>query len=103
MTKPFDRDELRARVRTGQRIVELQSALSDRVCELQEALSHVKTLQGILPICMHCHKIRTDDDSWQRIESYIEGRSDIEFTHALCDECLEKHYPEEDGEPDEAP
>jgi len=94
VTKPFDSRELQARVRAGQRVVELQSALANRVAELQEALDHVKTLQGILPICMHCHRIRDDNESWQRIDAYISEHSDAEFSHGLCPECLEKYYPE---------
>ncbi|MCX7016680.1 MAG: response regulator transcription factor [Candidatus Sumerlaeota bacterium] len=94
IAKPFDKDELRARVRVGQRVVDLQGALADRVRELQESLAHIRTLQGILPICMHCHRIRNDQQSWERIERYIEGHSDAHFTHSLCPECLEKHYPD---------
>jgi len=99
VTKPFGKEELQARVRVGERMVELQSALSDRVRELQKALDHVKTLQGILPICMHCHKIRTDEKSWQRIEGYIEQHSEAQFSHGLCPECMEKYYPEEERFP----
>ncbi len=94
LTKPFDKDELRARIQVGQRVLELQDALHQHIHELQEALEHVRTLQGILPICMHCHKIRNDQKSWQRIESYVEAHSDAQFSHGLCPECLEKYYPE---------
>ena len=76
-----------------QRIVELQAALSRQVGELQDALAHVKTLQGVLPICMHCHKIRSDQESWERMENYIQGHSEAELSHGLCPECLEKYYP----------
>jgi sigma-B regulation protein RsbU (phosphoserine phosphatase) len=94
ITKPFDRAELRARLHVGERVIELQSALAHRARELEEALSHINTLQGILPICMHCHKIFNDQKSWQRIEQYIEEHSDAHFSHGLCPECLVKHYPE---------
>ncbi len=94
VTKPFDSAELRARVQVGERVVQLQTALSSKVAELQHALDHVKTLQGILPICMHCHKIRNDEESWQRVEEYISQHSDAEFSHGLCPECLNKYYPE---------
>lgn len=95
IVKPFDRNELLARIRVGQRVVELQASLSSHVRELQDAISHIKTLQGILPICMHCHKIRTDQESWERVDKYIAAHSDATFSHGLCPECLEKHYPEE--------
>ena len=93
ITKPFDKNELHARVKVGQRMVELQNALATKIDELQKALDHVKTLQGILPICMHCHRIRNDEESWQRLEQYLEHHSDAEFSHSICPECLEKHYP----------
>ena len=94
VTKPFDGDELWARVRVGERMLELQVKLAERVEALEEALSHVQTLQGILPICMHCHKIRTDSDAWQRLEEYIQRHADVKFSHGLCPECLDKYYPE---------
>lgn len=93
ITKPFVNQELRARLDVGQRVVELQTSLARQVSELQAALSHIKTLQGILPICMHCHSIRTDDSAWARLEAYIEEHSEVQFSHALCPECLEKYYP----------
>jgi sigma-B regulation protein RsbU (phosphoserine phosphatase) len=94
VTKPFNSNELRARIRVGQRVLELQSSLAGRVRELEEAFSHIKTLQGILPICMYCHKIRNDQESWQRIDQYITEHSDTQFSHGLCPECMEKHYPQ---------
>jgi phosphoserine phosphatase RsbU/P len=103
VAKPFNDQELRARIQVAQRIIELQSALSDRVKELEDALAHVKTLQGIIPICMHCHRIRTDQESWEQMEKYIQDHSEAEFSHALCQECLEKHYLKSGpGEADDA-
>ena len=96
VTKPFDNNELRARLDVGRRVVDLQSALAARVRELQQALAEIRTLQGIIPICMHCHKIRTDATEWQRLERYIEGHSEAQFSHGICPECLEKHYPSAD-------
>jgi len=93
VAKPFDHGELRARIEVGCRVIELQAALAQRVEELQNALDHVKTLQGILPICMYCHRIRGDEESWERIEKYIGEHTDAEFSHGLCPECRRKHYP----------
>ncbi len=92
ITKPFNKDELRARIKVGERIVVLQSALSNRVKELEKAVSHIKTLQGILPICMHCHKIRDDQEIWQRLEKYITDRTDAMLSHSLCPDCMTKYY-----------
>ena len=92
--KPYDPDELRVRVKVGERVAALQSALTEQVNFLKEALGHVQTLQGILPICMHCHKIRDDHESWERLEKYISEHSDAHFSHSLCPECIEKYYPD---------
>ncbi len=91
ITKPFESEELRARVQVGERILRLQSELATRVKELQEALDQIETLEGILPICMYCKKIRNDQNYWQQVESYISQHSQAEFTHGLCPECFEKH------------
>jgi phosphoserine phosphatase RsbU/P len=91
--KPYDNEELQARLEVGKRMVELQSALAGRVAELQHALAHIKRLQGILPICMHCHRIRTDQASWERVENYISEHSEAQFSHGLCPECREQYYP----------
>jgi len=92
--KNFDPDELKARVRVGARVVELQQALSKRVTELEAAMSHIKTLQGILPICMHCHKIRDDGEVWQRLEEYITDHTGVMLSQGLCPDCLQKYYSE---------
>ena len=55
--------------------------------ELQSALAEVKTLQGILPICSYCKKIRDDEDSWQTVERYISQRTNTEFSHSICPTC----------------
>ncbi len=89
LTKPFDREELRARVQVGARVVELELSLSERVRELEEALSHVKQLQGILPICSYCKKIRADENYWQRVETYIGEHSEAKFSHGICPDCYE--------------
>jgi len=93
VTKPFDWEELETRLRTGTRILRLQSELASKVAELESALAHVRTLQGLLPICMHCKSIRDDSNTWHRLETYIEHHSNALFTHSLCRKCLNKHYP----------
>ncbi|RMF88780.1 MAG: DNA-binding response regulator [Nitrospinota bacterium] len=89
ITKPFNREELRARVRAGIRIVELQQRLTQRVQALEEALSQVKQLQGLLPICTYCKKIRDDQNYWQQVEDYIARHSEVRFSHAICPRCYE--------------
>lgn len=60
--------------------------------ELQEALAHIKTLSGLLPICSTCKRIRDDSGYWNQIETYIKDHSDAEFTHGICPECAKKIY-----------
>jgi len=61
--------------------------------ELKEALENVKTLKGLLPICANCKKIRDDKGYWQAVETYFRKHADVEFSHGLCPDCLEKLYP----------
>jgi phosphoserine phosphatase RsbU/P len=103
LVKPFHKAELGARVRAGQRVLELQSELEAQLQRVEKALEHVRTLQGILPICMHCHKIKSDQASWQKLEDYIEDHSGATFSHGLCEECLEKHYPKQEPQTTDDP
>jgi phosphoserine phosphatase RsbU/P len=89
VTKPFDREELHARVQVGMRIIELQHSLADRVKALEEALARVKQLQGLLPICSYCKKIRDDQNYWQQVENYISKHSEAQFSHSICPDCYE--------------
>ena len=89
VVKPFHPSELRARVRVGERIARLQRSLAARVAALERALAQVTDLQGLLPICMYCKKIRTDSNYWQKVESYIAERSGATFSHGICPECVE--------------
>ena len=61
--------------------------------ELTSALAEVQTLSGLLPICSWCKKVRDDDGYWQRVEDYFAARSQIEFTHGICEDCYKKHDP----------
>jgi sigma-B regulation protein RsbU (phosphoserine phosphatase) len=91
VSKPFDSDELCARVQAGIRIIELQESLTTRVKELEDALSKVKQLQGLLPICCYCKKIRDDENYWNQVEEYVTKHTEVQFSHGICPECYEKH------------
>ena len=78
--KPFSPVELRARLNVGRRMI--------------EAMEHIRTLKGLLPICCVCKKIRDDDNYWREVEDYISQHSDAEFTHSICPECVKNRYPE---------
>ncbi len=101
LIKPFDPDELRARIKVGRRLVELQdkliesrTLLSNKVDELSLALEDIKTLRGIVPICSNCKKIRNDEGYWQQVEVYMRNHTEAEFTHGICPDCAQELYPE---------
>ena len=93
VTKPFNRDELHARIAAGRRIVELQDALSMRISELETATAQVQALQGIIPICVYCHRIRDAQEDWLRIEKYVATHAGAQFSGGICPECAEEQYP----------
>jgi len=99
VTKPFDPVELEARVRVGQRMVKLQRSLATRVTEVEAALAHVQRLQGLLPICSYCKKVRNEANYWEQVESYFTTHSDLDFTHSICPQCTEKMLREVDALP----
>ena len=66
------------------------------ITELQDALTKVRTLSGLLPICASCKKIRNDEGYWDQIESFISKHSHAEFSHSICPECARKLYPDLD-------
>jgi phosphoserine phosphatase RsbU/P len=90
ITKPFDRAELKARLQVGERVGLLQRSLARRVRDLEEALTQVQQLQGLLPICSYCKKVRDDGNYWQQVESYIAQRSSVNFSHCICPDCWNK-------------
>jgi phosphoserine phosphatase RsbU/P len=94
LAKPFDPGELRVRVEAGQRMVEMQETLTAKVKELHQALDHVKTLRGIVPICTYCKKIRDDQGYWDQVEVYVRDHTEAKFSHGICPECAKNRYPE---------
>jgi two-component system, response regulator PdtaR len=62
--------------------------------ELREALAKVKTLSGLLPVCVHCRKIRDDQGYWSDVETYLTAHSGADVSRCLCPECMKKIYPE---------
>jgi sigma-B regulation protein RsbU (phosphoserine phosphatase) len=90
LTKPFHREELKVRVEVGVQMLELQRVLADRVKQLEEALSQVKQLQGLLPICSYCKKVRDDHNYWQKVDTYLSDRIDVQFSHGICPDCLDQ-------------
>ncbi len=94
ITKPFEFDMLKLRVRNhielkrrNDLIREQRDLLARQKQELEDALAQVKMLEGIIPICMYCKKIRDDQNSWHQLEKYITEHSEALFSHGICPHC----------------
>jgi phosphoserine phosphatase RsbU/P len=98
VTKPFNFEELQARVQVGLRVARFQVKLAERVQKLEEAMTKVKQLQGIVPICSYCKRIRNDRNYWQQLESYISEHSEAQFSHGVCLDCFEKQIQPESAD-----
>ena len=75
--KPLDREELHARLRVADRILSLQTT--------------VRQLEGLLPICSYCKKIRDESEHWSQVEEYVSRRTEATFSHGICPDCYERH------------
>lgn len=103
LVKPFDHQELKARLNVGRRMVELQSTLVASMRKLETALADLKTLRGIIPICASCKKIRDDTGYWNQVEEYLRDHSEARFSHGICPDCMERLYPDLKWEDAEEP
>ncbi len=97
--RPIANRELAARVAAFARILRLDQALREKNAELEVALSKVKLLSGLLPICAGCKKIRDDQGYWSQVECYVQKHSEATFTHGLCPDCMGKYFPSLEDEP----
>ena len=88
MTKPFNDDELRARVRVAERLVTIQSSLSRTVDELKLALDMVDNLQGSIQVCTSCLKIEGEDRKWHTLHESVNDYVDMRLTPEICPECI---------------
>lgn len=70
--------------------VAIQKANEELIRKLEETLAQVKRLEGIIPICSYCHKIRDDNDGWRRLEQYLVDHSEAQLSHGVCPECYAK-------------
>ncbi|HPG67112.1 MAG TPA: 7TM diverse intracellular signaling domain-containing protein [Candidatus Hydrogenedentes bacterium] len=71
----------------------LETKVEERTAELRKAMTEMRTLSGLLPICAHCKKIRDDRGYWANVETYISEHSDAGFSHSICPECARKYFP----------
>lgn len=67
------------------------------IADLQDALSKIRTLKGLIPICAWCKKVRSDEGYWSDLEAYVREHSEADFTHGICSECMKKVEEETDG------
>ena len=93
MLKPVENRELHSTIEMALYKAKMDKERERLIKELEEALAEVKTLRGFLPICSNCKNVRDDEGYWQRIEQYIEDRSDAQFSHSICPACAKKLYP----------
>jgi len=98
LNSPFTKREFHARVSLGMRIIDLETELSSLLLDLRQATTRIQKLNGLLPICSHCKKIRDDQGYWNELEKYISDHSDAEFSHAICPGCLRQYYPDVNDE-----
>ena len=94
LNKPLDKMEFIVRMNNMLNLRRAHIRLEDKVEALEKALSDIKRLQGLLPICASCKKIRDDQGYWKQIEAYLSEHSDLSFSHGICPDCLKKLYPE---------
>jgi len=88
MTKPFNDNELRARVRVAERLVRTQTSLLESVTELKEVLNQLEMIQGGMEICQSCCKIfSTNDNEWYPIQEVVKHYGDLRFIHSICPDC----------------
>jgi DNA-binding response OmpR family regulator len=90
LTKPINFALLKLRVRNHLAMKEQRDLLVRQKKELEAALARVKQLEGIIPICMYCKKIRDDQQSWHQLEAYISNHSEALFSHGMCPDCVEE-------------
>lgn len=76
---------------TARRIIELER--DAHLKRLEEALTEIRRLREILPICSYCKKVRDDRDYWQQLEEYITEQTGSQFSHGICPDCMNKHFP----------
>jgi DNA-binding response OmpR family regulator len=96
--KPFHPAELRARMETGIRLMDLQQRLAERVAELEAALADNRRLRRLIPICAYCKRIRSDEDYWTQLEKYLGRNLDLRFSHGICPSCYDDVFERELGE-----
>jgi len=87
LIKPTHPEELRARIDVGLRVLTLHERLADQAAQQQTALSKLREMRGLRPICSYCKNVRTDQNSWEQVEEYVARHTEVEFSHGICPGC----------------
>lgn len=99
LTKPFKVAELRARLRSGERLLRMEDELAHRIRKLEMTLDRTKGEMGKLTMCSYCHKVRDVEKGWEDLESYLLRTSKISFTHTVCPNCFGKAFDPDPADP----
>ena len=98
IVKPFRERDLQIAIEFALYKSRMEAERNLLINRLQEALEHVRTLSGMLPICSYCKKIRDDKGYWNQLETYLSEHSGTEFTHGICPDCAAKVIKDLDKE-----
>lgn len=90
--RPLSPEQSKALQALARQIIS-QLELRRTSADLAEALTDLKTLSGLLPICSHCKGVRNDAGFWQSVETYVMAHSEADFSHSICPVCLKQHHP----------
>ena len=92
LPKPFNLKLLELRINNHLELKRKNDLIREQKEELEASFARIKRLEGIIPICMHCKSIRSDEASWQQIEEYLTEHTDAVFSHGICPSCYDEHY-----------
>jgi ABC-type nickel/cobalt efflux system permease component RcnA len=81
-------------IKNNKKVLRLNTELEKKSKKLEDAIAEIKQLNGILPLCSYCKRIRDDSGSWEQVDTYLQKHSEADISHSLCPDCLKEHYPQ---------
>ncbi len=100
ISKPYNPQELRARLATGRQVWELHLTLVEQIKELRQGAEHIQALRNLIPICSYCKRVQSVPEPdisavpWEAVESFVARHTGAAFSHGICPQCVGEHYPE---------
>lgn len=76
------------------RRLEIEQKQKETLQNLKAAMAEIKTLEGLIPMCSNCKRVRDDQGFWKQVEEYLSMKTDARFSHSLCPDCLKELYPD---------